>query len=139
MDTNENPRAAAEPRLAVDDLVVVELGAHGLGGTSRRCRQHGQKGPVAAAVIEHPAAPKRLRERQAGLEPAAVTPGNQPVLAEDLLGGVVALTEGGRSGFSAQGSGIRTSVSRASQLPRAVIQNERRISRRSSSIDCRRI
>ena len=100
MDTNESPARSPSRVRQSSNLVVVELGAHRLSGTiAGVAEQHREKRSVAAAVVEQPAAPEAARQREARVEPAAVTPGNQPILAEDLLGGVVALSEGSVQGF----------------------------------------
>jgi hypothetical protein len=55
--------------------------------------QQRQKRPVPAAIIEQPLTREPPREPQAGVEPAPVAPGNQPVAAENLFGRVVAVTK----------------------------------------------
>ena len=94
-----------------------------------------EKGAVAAAVVEDPLTAEAPCELQAGVESPPVTPCDEPVLAEDLLRGVMTAANRridwnlGRQNF----------FSRASQVPRIVIQNDRRIRRRSSSSDRRRM
>ncbi len=66
-----------------------------------------------------------------------MAPRDQPVLAEDLLGRVVALPQDVVADPRLER--VKISSSRDSHVPRAVIQNDRRISRTSSMNDCRRM
>ena len=64
----------------------------------RRSPTAGRERAVAASVVEHPPAAKTLRQRDADVEAAAVAPGDQPILAKDLLRGVMTFAQGGIDG-----------------------------------------
>ena len=87
------PRAIAKSRPAVGHLIVVQFGADRFRRAIGGRQQHREKCSVAAAVIEQTTAAKGARQREAGLEPAAMAPRNQSILAEDLLGRVVAVPQ----------------------------------------------
>ncbi len=87
-------RQMTEARATVVDLRIVDLGAD-----CRRRRviagaQQSEKRAVATAVVEQPATAEDGPEPQAGFEPLPVAPRNQPILAVDLLGRVVAVPDG---------------------------------------------
>src|SRR5437867_10444444 len=95
--------------------------------------QEPEKRAVAAAVIENAFALELLHEPETDLESAPVAPRDQPIAAEDLLGGVMAIAERDLDPLVAQNF-----FSRLSHLPRIVIQNDSRISRTSRTNDRRR-
>src|SRR5439155_27072329 len=124
-----------EPRPAIVHLKLVELRADRRRGPHRRRPEQRKKRPVAAAVVEDVLSAESLCEPQRRLEPSTVTPRDEPVLAEDLLRGVMPLANRGVY----RSLGGQNFFSRASHVPRTVIQNDNRIRRRSSRNDRRRM
>src|SRR4029077_20490394 len=100
---------------------IVQLGADGFSGRRIGRRQQRQERPVAAAVVEDALPVELPRETQAGLEAPAMAPRDQAVLAENLLGGVVALTERLVTHRCRRSRRLRGQnfFARASQLPRS--------------------
>ena len=90
---------SAKSRAAVVDLQVVELGPHRLAGPRVTRLEQREKRPVATAVIKNPTPGECPRELKPRFEPAAMTPRNQPILAEDLFARVVAVAQR-RVGFT---------------------------------------
>src|SRR5207249_11804731 len=80
----------------------------------------------SASVVEDSFAAKAGGQRQPDLEAAAMTPRDEAISAEDLLRRIVAAFD-------------QNFFSRASHVPRIVIQNERRMRRTSSRKERRRM
>jgi len=124
-----------QTRPAIVHLELVELGADGRGRTIDGRPQQREKGAVAAAVVEDALSAKAPRELHTDVEPPPMTPGDEPILAEDLLRGVMPFTNRGIYGRFCR----QNFLSRASHVPRIVIQNESRIRQMSTRSDRRRM
>src|SRR4051794_2315092 len=128
---DEPDPGAPKASLAIGDLERIELRTDRFLGSRAARLEHRQERPVAAAVIQQPFAPETPGELEAGFEAAAMTPGDQTIAAEDLLGGVVAVAQQ----LVEARPGAHSFRPRVSQAPRNVIQNDNMIRRTSSAND----
>jgi hypothetical protein len=124
-----------QPRPAVHHLERVNLGAGCGGRPAGSGGQQADERAVAASIVENPTAAKALGQRDADFEAAAMAVGDEAILGKDLLRGVMTFAQRGIDGrFAGQNF-----FSRASQVPRMVIQKDNKIRRRSRKKDRRRM
>src|SRR5206468_8602540 len=120
-------------RSAIVHLHVVDFGADRGRRRMSATAQEPEKGAIAAAVVENSFALERAHQPQAGGKAAPVAPSDQPILAEDLFGGVMPIAKRPVDALVGQNF-----FSRFSHVPRIVIQNDSRIRRTSSTNERRR-
>src|SRR5262245_734722 len=121
--------APAEASPAAFHLLHVYFDTDRFGRSGGTRHQERQERSIPAAVIENPLTLEACGELKSGFEAPAVAPRDQVVFAEDLLRRVVTVPE------SRIDRGRQYFRSRASHVPRKVIQKDTRIRRTSSRID----
>ena len=98
-------RQVPEPRLALRELRGIHVHPYRLGEVAVR---HGDKGAVAAPVVEQSSASVGRHEPQGEIKPAAMAPGDDAAAAVNLFARVVARTQqivrGGHGSFFRMGS-----------------------------------